>query len=35
MSEEFIIGRNPVLEVLRSGRDINKIFVGEGSQKGQ
>ncbi|SDN59665.1 23S rRNA (guanosine2251-2'-O)-methyltransferase [Fictibacillus solisalsi] len=34
MSEEFIIGRNPVLEVLRSGRDINKIFVGEGSQKG-
>ncbi|MED2974348.1 MULTISPECIES: 23S rRNA (guanosine(2251)-2'-O)-methyltransferase RlmB [unclassified Fictibacillus] len=34
MSEEFIIGRNPVLEVLRAGRDINKIFVGEGSQKG-
>ncbi|MFC7372677.1 23S rRNA (guanosine(2251)-2'-O)-methyltransferase RlmB [Fictibacillus iocasae] len=33
-NEEFIIGRNPVLETLRSGREINKIFVGEGSQKG-
>ncbi|MBH0158890.1 23S rRNA (guanosine(2251)-2'-O)-methyltransferase RlmB [Fictibacillus sp. 5RED26] len=32
--QELIIGRNPVMEVLRSGRDINKIFVGEGSQKG-
>ncbi|MFD0051542.1 23S rRNA (guanosine(2251)-2'-O)-methyltransferase RlmB [Actinomycetes bacterium NPDC127524] len=35
MSEEYIIGKNPVLEALRSERDINKIWVAEGSQKGQ
>ncbi|CAH0347493.1 23S rRNA (guanosine(2251)-2'-O)-methyltransferase RlmB [Bacillus sp. CECT 9360] len=35
MSEEYIIGRNPVLEALRSEREINKILVAEGSQKGQ
>lgn len=35
MSEEFIGGKNPVLEALRAGREINKIWVGEGSQKGQ
>ncbi|TFD99323.1 MULTISPECIES: 23S rRNA (guanosine(2251)-2'-O)-methyltransferase RlmB [Jeotgalibacillus] len=35
MSEEFIGGKNPVLEALRSGREINKIWIGEGSQKGQ
>lgn len=34
MSEEYIIGRNPVLEALRSERDINKIWIAEGSQKG-
>ncbi|WP_110925986.1 23S rRNA (guanosine(2251)-2'-O)-methyltransferase RlmB [Bacillus massiliglaciei] len=34
MSEEFIIGRNPVLEALRSEREINKIWIAEGSQKG-
>lgn len=34
MSEEYIIGRNPVLEALRSERDINKIWISEGSQKG-
>lgn len=34
MSEEFIIGRNPVLEALKSDRDINKIWIAEGSQKG-
>ncbi|MGC4378163.1 23S rRNA (guanosine(2251)-2'-O)-methyltransferase RlmB [Fictibacillus sp. Mic-4] len=34
MSHEWVAGRNPVLEVLRSGRDINKIMIGEGSQKG-
>lgn len=33
MSEEYIIGRNPVLEALRSERDINKIWIAEGSQK--
>lgn len=35
MSEEYIIGRNTVLEALRSERDINKIWIAEGSQKGQ
>lgn len=34
MSEEYIVGRNPVLEVLRSGRSVNKIWIAEGSQKG-
>ncbi|WP_050613614.1 23S rRNA (guanosine(2251)-2'-O)-methyltransferase RlmB [Bacillus testis] len=34
MSEEFIIGRNPVIEALKSERDINKIWIAEGSQKG-
>ncbi|WP_071458925.1 23S rRNA (guanosine(2251)-2'-O)-methyltransferase RlmB [Bacillus massilinigeriensis] len=34
MSEEYIAGKNPVLEALRSGRDINKILIAEGSQKG-
>ncbi|MBO8172730.1 MAG: 23S rRNA (guanosine(2251)-2'-O)-methyltransferase RlmB [Bacillaceae bacterium] len=32
---DWIVGKNPVLEALRSGRTINKIWVGEGSQKGQ
>jgi 23S rRNA (guanosine2251-2'-O)-methyltransferase len=31
----MIIGRNPVLEALRSGREINKIWVNEGSRGGQ
>ncbi|WP_078433091.1 23S rRNA (guanosine(2251)-2'-O)-methyltransferase RlmB [Metabacillus halosaccharovorans] len=35
MSEDFIIGRNPVIEVLKSSRDINKIWVAENSLKGQ
>lgn len=30
MSSEYIIGRNPVIEALRSGRDINKIWIAEG-----
>ncbi|MBD8070971.1 23S rRNA (guanosine(2251)-2'-O)-methyltransferase RlmB [Bacillus sp. PS06] len=34
MSTDFIIGRNPVIEALKSERDINKILVAEGSQKG-
>ncbi|WP_374723482.1 23S rRNA (guanosine(2251)-2'-O)-methyltransferase RlmB [Calidifontibacillus erzurumensis] len=32
---EWIIGKNPVLEALKAGRDINKIWIAEGSQKGQ
>jgi len=35
MSQEYIIGRNPVMEAIRSGRDINKIWVSEGANKGQ
>ena len=35
MSEEFIGGKNPVIEALKSGRDINKVWVAEGSHKGQ
>jgi 23S rRNA (guanosine2251-2'-O)-methyltransferase len=33
--DEWISGKNPVLEALRSGREINKIFIAEGSQRGQ
>ncbi|WP_242224033.1 23S rRNA (guanosine(2251)-2'-O)-methyltransferase RlmB [Bacillus cereus group sp. BfR-BA-01380] len=35
MNSEYIIGRNPVIEALRSGRDINKIWIAEGAMKGQ
>lgn len=35
MDQEFIIGKNPVVEALKSDRDINKIYIAEGSQKGQ
>ncbi|WP_223703254.1 23S rRNA (guanosine(2251)-2'-O)-methyltransferase RlmB [Sutcliffiella deserti] len=34
MSKEFIIGRNTVLEALKSKREINKLWIAEGSQKG-
>ncbi|WP_456277100.1 23S rRNA (guanosine(2251)-2'-O)-methyltransferase RlmB [Bacillus sp. AK128] len=33
--QEIVIGKNPVLEALRSGRDINKILIAEGALKGQ
>jgi len=32
--EEFIIGRNSVLEALKSGRAINKIMVAKGERQG-
>jgi 23S rRNA (guanosine2251-2'-O)-methyltransferase len=32
--QEWIGGRNPVMEALRAGRDINKLWVQEGAQKG-
>ncbi|WP_368986147.1 23S rRNA (guanosine(2251)-2'-O)-methyltransferase RlmB [Caldifermentibacillus hisashii] len=32
--DDFIIGKNPVLEAIKAKRDINKIWIGEGSQKG-
>ncbi|GAF66183.1 tRNA/rRNA methyltransferase [Bacillus sp. TS-2] len=35
MSQEFIIGKNPVIEALRSGHPINKIWVAEGAQHNQ
>lgn len=35
MSEEYIVGKNPVIEALKSNRDINKILIAEGSQRGQ
>ncbi|WP_243292365.1 23S rRNA (guanosine(2251)-2'-O)-methyltransferase RlmB [Bacillus sp. FJAT-47783] len=35
MSEEYIVGRNPVLEALRSKRDIHKLWMAEHSTKGQ
>lgn len=34
METEWIFGKNPVQEVLKSGRDIQKILIAEGSQKG-
>lgn len=35
MSNDLIMGRNTVLEALRSERDIHKIWVAEGATKGQ
>lgn len=35
MSSEYIIGRNSVMEAIKSGRDINKIWIAEGVNKGQ
>lgn len=34
MSEEFIAGRNSVLEVLKSGRPVNKLLVAKGGRHG-
>ncbi|WP_462412543.1 23S rRNA (guanosine(2251)-2'-O)-methyltransferase RlmB [Neobacillus sp. Marseille-QA0830] len=33
--EDYIVGKNPVIEALKSKRDINKILIAEGSQRGQ
>ncbi|WP_100400581.1 23S rRNA (guanosine(2251)-2'-O)-methyltransferase RlmB [Bacillus sp. FJAT-44742] len=35
MSEEWITGKNAVLEALRAGRPINKVWTAEGAGKGQ
>lgn len=35
MASDYIIGKNPVIEALKSERDINKIWIAEGSNKGQ
>ena len=34
MTEDIIFGRNAVIELIKSGRSINKIFVAEGSRDG-
>ena len=34
MSEELIAGRNSVIEALRSGRSLNKLFVQDGVKGG-
>jgi len=35
MNDEWIVGKNPVIEALRSGRPINKIWIAEGVGKQQ
>ncbi len=34
MSEEFVAGRNSVLEALKSGRPVNKVLVAKGERQG-
>ncbi|MCH1626102.1 23S rRNA (guanosine(2251)-2'-O)-methyltransferase RlmB [Fredinandcohnia quinoae] len=35
MANDYIIGKNPVIEALKSEREINKIWIAEGSVRGQ
>jgi 23S rRNA (guanosine2251-2'-O)-methyltransferase len=35
MSHDYIMGKSPVLEALKSERDMNKILIAEGAQRGQ
>ena len=35
MSEEYIMGRNTVIEALKSTRNVYKIWMAENSVKGQ
>ena len=35
MSEDYIMGKNPILEALKAERDIHKILIAEGSLRGQ
>lgn len=35
MAEEYIIGRNTVIEALKSTRNVYKIWIAENSVKGQ
>ncbi len=30
---DYIIGKNPVIEALKAGRDIHKIWIAEGAQR--
>ncbi|OFW75780.1 MAG: 23S rRNA (guanosine(2251)-2'-O)-methyltransferase RlmB [Alicyclobacillus sp. RIFOXYA1_FULL_53_8] len=34
MANDFIVGRRPVLEALKSGRPVNKLLVAEGTEGG-
>ncbi|NMA87403.1 MAG: 23S rRNA (guanosine(2251)-2'-O)-methyltransferase RlmB [Tissierellia bacterium] len=34
MEEQYIVGRNPVMEVLKSGREIEKLYIQKGELKG-
>lgn len=34
MKEQYIVGRNPVLEILKTGKDVQKILVAKGEYKG-
>jgi len=34
-NSDYIVGKNAVIEALKSERDVNKILIAEGSQKGQ
>ena len=34
-TSEMIAGKNPVLEALRSGREINKLWIAEGVKKSE
>jgi 23S rRNA (guanosine2251-2'-O)-methyltransferase len=35
MSEEYIAGRHPVMEAIKSGRTIHKLFIADSAQKHQ
>ncbi len=32
MEEQYIVGRNPVMEVLKSGREIEKLYIQKGGE---
>lgn len=34
MDDQYVAGRNAVLETIKSGREINKLWISEGAQKG-
>ncbi|NLJ78359.1 MAG: 23S rRNA (guanosine(2251)-2'-O)-methyltransferase RlmB [Tissierellia bacterium] len=34
MSEQYIVGRNPILEILRTDRHVDTIFIAEGESRG-
>lgn len=34
MDDQYVVGRNAVLEAIQANREINKLWISEGSQKG-